>query len=52
MEIKYRKITIISPELGLYSKGFFTGLIFGGASFRVGLLLEVILSLKMGLACQ
>ena len=39
----YRKICL---------KGFFAGLIFGGAYFRRGLLLEGILRFKMGLVCQ
>ena len=40
------------PWAYICSKGFFAGLIFGGAYFRRGFLLEGILRFKMGLACQ
>ena len=39
---------IISPGLILVQNAFFAGLIFGGAYFRRGLLLEGILPFKMG----
>ena len=45
----YRKIPIISPGLIFV---FFGALIFVGASFWWGLLLEGILRFKMGWACQ
>ena len=44
----YRKIPMISPGLIFVQKAFFGGLIFGGAYFRRGLLLEGILRFKMG----
>ena len=40
------------PWAYICSKGFFAGLIFGGAYFRRGLLLDGILRFKMGLSCQ
>ena len=48
MNGKYHKIPIISPGLNICSKGFFAGLVLGGAYFRRGLLLEGILRFKMG----
>ena len=48
--VAYRKIPIIRPGLMFVQKAFFAGLIFGGAWFRRGLLLEGILRFKMGWA--
>ena len=50
--ILYRKILIISLGLIFVQKTLFAGLIFAGAYFGRGLLLEGILRFKMGLACQ
>ena len=44
----YSEIPIISPGLTFVQKAFFAGLIFGGAYFRRGLLLEGIVRFKMG----
>ena len=41
---------MIEPWAYICSKGFFAGLIFGGAYFRTGLLSDGILRFKMGLA--
>ena len=49
--VTYHKIPIISSGLIFVQKAFFfAGLIFGGAYFRRGLLLEGILHFKMGWA--
>ena len=45
----YRKIPIISPGLTFAQKAFFAGLIFGGAYFRRGLLMEGICVSNNGL---
>ena len=50
MNLKYRKTPIISPGLIFFQNPFFAGLIFGGAYFWRGLLLEGILRFKMGWA--
>ena len=52
MGLNFRKILIISPGLTFVQKAFFAGLIFGGANFPRGLLLEGFLHFKMGLAFQ
>ena len=41
-----------NPGLIFVQKAFFSGLIFGVAYFRRGLLLEEILRFKIGLVCQ
>ena len=49
---KFRQNSDNKPWAYIGSKGLFAGLIFGGAYFRRGLLLEGILRFKLGLACQ
>ena len=52
LNVKYRKIPVISPELIFCSKGLFAGLTSRGAYFLRGLFLEKILHFKVGLVCQ